>query len=88
MSRLSEVKKKVKLTVKHKHIMVEMKLTSGRTIKQLSNIHSDLTKFELDCVYIHMYKILDACHTSGDIVKGVIIGTNYAKVFGSPWSLE
>jgi hypothetical protein len=91
VSRLTDIKKRIKLTKQDGHIHVEMKVTNRRTVKQLSNVHADLTRFELDCVYVYMYTIM-ARHVGWEHepkhYKKEIKNTNYATVFGSPWGLK
>jgi hypothetical protein len=84
--RLKDIKKLIKLKSVKNHIHVTLKF-DGKTVSQLSNVHSKLSEFEKNAVLVHFYKLFEKAN---DIVslKRSIENTNYAEVFGSPWGLD
>lgn len=85
MSRLSKIKKMFKIRKYKGHLQVK----SWGTHRYINtSIKSNLTKFELDSVYIHIYKLYEK-YTNRVIHFDKVLDTvNYADVFGSPWSLR
>jgi hypothetical protein len=88
--RLNDIKRFIKIT-KHKsgHLFVVSKF-KGCRFKRLTSIRSDLTAFELNAVFVHVYKLIAArIRTSNPkFIGSEVSHMNYAEVFGSPWELE
>jgi len=86
-TRLELIKRFISIEIAPTH---HIKITArfrGRTIKQLTSIHANLTEFEKNCILIHVYKVL-ANAENNRAAKHTLGNCNYARVFGTPWELK
>jgi hypothetical protein len=90
-NRLLQISRFIKLKARRGHMEVQIEVRGQRPIAKLSNVHDRLTAFERNALLIHFYKVFERMKLeswSRAKVRGEIEGTNYAEVFGSPWSLD
>lgn len=88
--RLTAVKKIIQIeTHKSGHLIIKSKM-KGHRFKRISNIKSDLTAFELNCVYIFAYRLISSMSNiyATKYISQAISNSNYAEVFGTPWNLK
>lgn len=73
--------------MKNGHLKVNVERCNGMSLIVPTSITSDLTRFEQQCVVVHIYKIMERSLNKQD-ARVQIRNLNYAQIFGSPWNLE
>lgn len=68
------------------HMRVTFKL-NGKQVRVTTNVHSRLTGFELNALRVYVYRVIER-YPETSTIRDQLKSTNYAKVFGTPWTLE